>query len=199
MNRTGRGIIANSILLSSLFFFFCIWEGTKKGVAKLKSSISNYLAAGKIERSRARVSWIQCCQSKKDGGISLVNRADAVDALMVKWIIKALEPGTSNLHLFLRYKLAHFQPYGGGRWSESLEFFPLSRHQARTGSIVWNRVYPAWKCILHAVTPIPPKSWDELMNSSWWWSPSVPYIGAGFSKVQAAKLHQVGLRKYRDV
>lgn len=110
VNRTGRGVIANGILLSSLFFFFSIWGGTKKGVAKLKSSILNYLAAGKVERSRARVSWIQCCQSKQDGGIGLINPEDAVAALMAKWVIKAMEPNTSNLHLLLRLKLSQAQP-----------------------------------------------------------------------------------------
>lgn len=69
-----RGTMANSILLSLLFFFFSVWGGTKKGVAKLKSSILNYIAASKVERSRARVSWIQCCQKKEEGGINLITQ-----------------------------------------------------------------------------------------------------------------------------
>ena len=199
VNRTGRSIIANSILLSSLFFFFSVWGGMKKGVAKLKSSILNYLAAGKMERSRARVDWLQCCQRKEEGGINLINPEDAVAVLMVKWVIKALEPGQSNLHLLLRHKLSEFQPYSGGRWQPSLEFCFIPKHQARTGSIVWNRVIPSWKSVLHGLQPVLPASLNDLLSMSWWWNPFLPQIGPGFSKLRAAKLHQMGLCRYRDV
>lgn len=92
-----------------------MWGRTKIGVKRIKSTISNYLASGKVGRSRARVGWIQCCQTKQDWGINLINPDDAVAALMTKWVIKSLESGNSNLHLLLRFKLAQFQPYSGGR------------------------------------------------------------------------------------
>lgn len=168
VNRPGRGVVANGILLSSLFFFFSVWGGTKKGVAKLKSSILKYLAAGKLGRSRARVSWIQCCQSKQDSGIGLINPEDAVAALIGKWVIKALEPSNSNLYLLLRLKLSQAQPYSGGRWHESLEYMFIAKHQARCGLIVWNRVTPAWKSLLHSVSFVQPTCWDDLMCMSWW-------------------------------
>jgi hypothetical protein len=46
-------------------------------------------------------------------------------ALMVKWVIKAMEPGTMNLYEFLRYRLNLYQPYQGGRWQPGLEFFMM--------------------------------------------------------------------------
>lgn len=191
--------MANSILLSSLFFFFSVWGGNKKGVAKLKSSILNYLATGKTEKLRARVSWLQCCQKREDGGINLINPDDVVAALMGKWVVKVLEPSSSNLHLLLRHKLSQFQPYSGGRWDESLEFFFIPKHQTRMGSIVWNRVVPAWKSLLPAISFVPPTCWEDLMSLSWWWNPAAPMIGPGFSRLRAAALHKTGIRQYRDV
>jgi hypothetical protein len=134
-NPTGRATIVNSVLLGACFFFFSIWGGTKKGIARVKTLMINYLASGGIQRSRAKVGWLQCCQDKSQGGISLVNPEDVVVALMMKWILKAVEPGSSNLHLMLRYRLSRYQPYQGGRWESGLEFFMVAGHQSHQGSL----------------------------------------------------------------
>lgn len=58
-----------------------------------------------MQRLRTRVGWLQCCQEKKKGGNNLIHPKDVVSALLVKWIIKTLEPGQSNLQAMLRYWL----------------------------------------------------------------------------------------------
>ena len=55
INPTDRCIVANSMLLSSTFFFLSVWGGSKRGVKKVKTSIMNYLAVGKMQQSRAQV------------------------------------------------------------------------------------------------------------------------------------------------
>ena len=57
LNPIGRSIVANSVFLSSTFFFLSIWGGSRKGVKKIKSVIMNYVARGKLQRTRIRVSW----------------------------------------------------------------------------------------------------------------------------------------------
>ena len=84
INPIGRSIVANSVLLSSTFFFLSIWGGSKKGVKKVKSAIMNYVAGGKLQRARIRVSWHQCCQTKSKGGVNLINPEDAATTLMTK-------------------------------------------------------------------------------------------------------------------
>jgi hypothetical protein len=69
-------------------------------------------------------------------------------ALIVKWLVKAIEPGNSNLHAILRYRLQIYQPYPGVRWSNSLEFFSVRMHQSHQGSLRWNRATSAWKKVL---------------------------------------------------
>jgi hypothetical protein len=124
INPIGRGVIVNSVLNSSTFSL-SIWGGNNLGVKKVKSALLNYLASGKSQRARARVNWIQCCQTRINGGLNIIHPEDAVVALMGKWLVKAMEPGQSNLHLMLHYKLSLYQPYAGGRWQPSLEFFTI--------------------------------------------------------------------------
>jgi hypothetical protein len=42
INSIGRGMVVNGVLLSSTYFFTSISGGTKKGVSKVKSTVSNY-------------------------------------------------------------------------------------------------------------------------------------------------------------
>lgn len=42
VNVTGRGVVVNSVLLSSMFFFLVIWGGTKAGVKKVRIPTQNY-------------------------------------------------------------------------------------------------------------------------------------------------------------
>jgi hypothetical protein len=198
VNSTGRGIVVNSVLLSSTYYFTSIWGGTKKGVAKIKSVVTNYLWSGTMNRSRSKVFWLQCCQPKDRGGVNLINPTDEMTALMTKWIMKAVEPGDSNLHLLLRFRLKHFQPYSGGRWAPSLEFFTLAKFQARKGSKAWTRAGLAWRCLVKELSQIRPTLFEEVMSESFWWSEFTITIGPGFSKNRASQLHRAGLQHIRD-
>jgi hypothetical protein len=62
-NLMGRATIVNSVLLGACYFFFSIWGGNQKGVARIKSLMINYLASGGIQRSRAKVGWLQCSKA----------------------------------------------------------------------------------------------------------------------------------------
>jgi hypothetical protein len=199
INATGRSVVVNSILLLSMFYFMSIWGGTKQGIKRIKLAVMNYLAAGTMQRSRIRISWIQCCQSKAEGGLNIINPEDAMVGLMTKWILKAMEPGTTNLHLLLRFRLMHYQPFQNGNWQPSLEYFTKQGHQARRGSIVWNRISTAWKIMINEVEFVRPNNREELASCSFWHCPLAPTIGPGFSKIRAMGLHRNGLRQYKDV
>jgi hypothetical protein len=90
--------------------------------------------------------------------------------MMSKWILKACEPGQSNLHTLLRFRLRGYQPYSQGRWLPSLEFFTRERHQCKRGSTPWNRVTSAWKSMRKALSFVRLQSHEELLNESFWWS-----------------------------
>ena len=68
----------------------------------------NYLVVGRMQRSRTQVSWGECNMEKVDRGLNLINLEDAIAELMAKWPVKAIEPGGSNLNLFLRCMLSQY-------------------------------------------------------------------------------------------
>ena len=118
---------------------------------------------------------------------------------MVKWVVKAMEPGTTNLHEFLQYRISLYQPYQGGNWQPSLEFFTMQGHYSRQGSLGWNRTTQAWKVVLSNVKYIPTNCLEDLLNCNIWTCPEVPLIGPGFSRLKASNLHKKGPQKYSDI
>jgi hypothetical protein len=82
LNTTGREVIANGVLISTLFYFLAIWGGTKAGVQKIISKIRNFYWSGFVQQCRARVAWKMCCQKRVEGGLNLMDPMDALTSMM---------------------------------------------------------------------------------------------------------------------
>jgi hypothetical protein len=52
INSTCKGTVVNGVLLSSTCFFIFVWDGTKKGVSKVKGAMTNYFLSSSLNRSR---------------------------------------------------------------------------------------------------------------------------------------------------
>lgn len=96
------GIIVNSILNFSLWFFMAIWYGSIKAIWKCKAMLRNYLWNGWDHNTKTKVYWIDCVQNKKIGGLNLVDLENTLNAFLCKWVLKALKHDVSNLKTFLR-------------------------------------------------------------------------------------------------
>jgi hypothetical protein len=201
INNTGRAVVANGILISTALFFLAIWEGggSDKGVAKVKNKVVNFIWVGADRPTRSRVAWDTCCLKKKERGLGMIDPGDAVNALMSKWIITACEPGQSNFKIMLRYRLTLLQPYSGGYWNPSMLWFTQKGHTASRGSNIWARTTKAWKLMVSELHTLSPRSYEEWLSASIWWTPGFGAIGPEFSKTRGAALARRGLRSVKDV
>ena len=121
LSLDGRIVICNQVFLSTPWFLITVWGGSNKILTKIRGAIRNYLYSGKEQLTRTRVSWRECCLTKRYGGLGLVDPEVTKISILCKWIVKAMEPGEFNLQLMLRYRLARFNPQRGRRWGVSLD------------------------------------------------------------------------------
>ena len=117
----------------------------------------------------------------------------AKTGLMCKWIVKAMEPGESNLQLMLRYRLAQFNPQSGKSWGVSLEWFTCKQHTRFAGSKVWGYISKAWKVMVKGIYQLPPHTRMELLHSNIWWSDGVELFKNGFIYGKGFKLYYKGI------
>jgi hypothetical protein len=188
-----RAVVVNSVLLSTLWYFFAIWGGSTIVVKRIKTKLNNYLWKGKDQRARIRVNWRDCSVPRQQGGLSLIDPEVALQALLAKWIVKALLPGTSHLQLLLRHQLLQIRPQAPGQWTASLRWCLTPKFRAHHNSPVWNRTVRVWKGLTKHLVGVPPTNFEEVLQTSPWWATS--YIGNnfGFSAPRSAELVQLGL------
>ena len=136
---------------------------------------------------------------KKYGGLGLVDPEVAKTSLLSKWIVKAMEPGESNLQLMLRYRLARYNPQEGRSWGVSLDWFTNKLHQGFTGSRIWSHIGKAWKSMVEGIYQILPRTRWELLHSNIWWSEGLKLISKGFDHDRGRQLYRHGVPRVEDI
>ncbi|KAG0625649.1 hypothetical protein M758_2G071300 [Ceratodon purpureus] len=113
--------------------------------------------------------------------------------------MKGLEPGTSPLHVLLRHRLGRTKPNCAGTWPPSLQWPLLKKFSAPRSAGVWQRVLQAWRQMSPLVEALPPVNYDEVLNSSLWWT--THYFGHNFgaSITRASFLARKGLTQVADI
>jgi hypothetical protein len=199
LSLAGRTVVVNMVLLSTLWFFIVLWGGTTKAIRQIKSSLMNFLWSGSSHRTRVRVSWTDCCAAKGKGGLGLIDPQEAMEALMAKWILKALQPGASHLQTFLRYRLQKLRPDIRGTWPQSIQWALTYKFSAPRGYRIWNRMIQGWKKFSKCLEMSPPTNDAEVLSTTLWWSTQFYAASFGFSVLQAARLMSRGLQHVRDL
>jgi hypothetical protein len=71
---SGKVLIINQILMSSLLYFISIWVGLEKVLQKIHVLLRNYLRIRNEHVARSRVKWKDCYVKKKGGEWYLTHR-----------------------------------------------------------------------------------------------------------------------------
>lgn len=166
---------------------------------KIRSAICNYLWYEKEQLTRTRVSWQECCMKKKHRGLGLVDPEATKTSLLCKWIVKAMEPGESDLQLMLRYRLGRFKPQRRSRWGVSFGWFMSKVHQGFSYSKIWGHIRKVWKVMVKGVYQIPPCTRIELLHSNIWWSDRVELLAKGFAYAKGLHLYRKGIPYVEDI
>ena len=123
----------------------------------------------------------------------------AKTSLLCKWVVKAMEPGESNLQLMLKYRLAKFKPQRGNNWGVSLDWFTSKKHQGFPSSKIWGHIGKAWKIMVKGLYQIPPRTRMEVLNSNIWWTEGVELLNKGFAYHKGINLYRKGIRSVDDI
>jgi hypothetical protein len=194
LSLLGRAIIANSILLSILWYFIHIWARSDVVIRQIKGSIRNYVWSGTEAWTQARVNWDNCCAMKSHGGIGLIDPDEALTTLTNKWIVRAMDPGTSTLHILLRHRLGKLRPTRTGTWPPTMHWALIHGFSAPKGSRIWNQLMKSWQVMNKFLQAIPPRNKNKVLQVNLWWT--MHFIGGnfGYSLVRVGQLSRKGLR-----
>ena len=200
LSLAAKRLIVNQVLMSTMWYFIGVWAGSKNAIKQIQALLRDYLWSGREYRARARVAWETCTKKLREGGLSLIDPHVALNCLMGKWLIKACEPGDSNLLTFLRYRLSRYKPEKVGNWTSDATWFMSHTHKSAPGSKIWNRAGSAWRKLCKSAIWIKPTSYEEISNSGLWFNMDLGNrIRPTLGRKRVIELHKCGLRKIKAV
>ena len=136
---------------------------------KVQSLIRNFLWGGKNgSRAVAKVAWDVLVMPKSQGGLALIDPLMQSRALLTKFVVKGLLPGTEAWMGMLLNQLMQLSPKTGGKWLPSLKWMFLSDVHTSRQNLTSNRfllgIVRAWDAIKTFLHKQMPDMWDRWLN-----------------------------------
>jgi hypothetical protein len=119
-----RILIANQVLLSSLWYIASCWSPYMRSIAKVVALIHNYIWSGE-DGSRAcpaKVAWSSLILPKNCGGLKLIDPELQMKALLVKLLIRGLLLGPAPWRYLITHRIKMLIPTRGGSWPASSHY-----------------------------------------------------------------------------
>lgn len=157
-----RTLIVNQVLISSFWHFSTVWAAVNGVSLKTKPTLWSYLWYGFKNMAHTQVSWEDYMIPKKIGGQTLTSPKDVVKELLSKWVIQAITPSQTSMHILLRFRLTRVLPSYHGNVGPTFLWLFSSNFSNQGESQVWQHVAQSWKVVTHKVVFLSPSCPKDL-------------------------------------
>ena len=164
LSLAGRIMIANQVVLSSIWYFASCTDYTGKTLKIAKATVRNYIWSGKKEScARAKVKWDTAVLPIVRGGIKILDPQWQTSALPIKLLTRGLSPGYEPWKTLIRFRVAQTRQSRRGRWPAHSNWIMNARNIVKQGSALWQGVLKAWQTIQSGIEQQDPTTWDEII------------------------------------
>ena len=117
LSLAGRVVVANSVLLSSIWYIASTWLFSRSIMLKVQRLVRNFIWGNDtVHNTIAKVAWSVLIQPKHKGGLGLIDPFMQSKALLVKHVVRCLLPGQELWKKLWMCHLYKFKPSIGGQW-----------------------------------------------------------------------------------
>lgn len=165
LSLAGRIMIANQVVLSSIWYFASCTDYSGKALKLAKATVRNYIWSGREEScARAKVKWDIAVLPIVRGGIKILDPQWQASALLIKLLTRGLSVGYEPWKTLIRFRVAQTQQSRRGKWPPSSNWIMNSRNLVKTGSTIWQGVLKAWQIVQSGIEQQDPTTWDEIIR-----------------------------------
>ena len=207
LSFAGRVLIANQVMLATMWHSVSCWIMDPSGLRAVKATIRGFIWSGKDNpMAAARVSWHWLTQPRAKGGLGLIDPLMQSRALLAKMVVRCLLPGKGCWKVLLRNRLQAGTPKYGRPWPDSLNWCCTSgvppKLACQPEERVTNSILRAWCHVRRHLVKHTPETLVEWARQPLFWNPQVRSSGdmmLGQLKGLAwGKLAQTGLLSIDD-
>ena len=148
LSLAGRIMIANQVVLSSIWYFASCTDYSGKALKLAKATVRNYIWSGKQEsNARAKVRWDTVVLPIVRGGVKVLDPQWQASALLIKLLVRGLSVGYEPWKSLVRFIVAQSQQTHNGRWPAHSNWIMNARKLTKQGSTMWQGVVKTWHTI----------------------------------------------------
>ena len=165
LSLAGRIMIANQVILSSIWYFASCTDYTGKALKIARATVRNYIWSGKKEScARAKVKWSTTVLPIVRGGVKIMDPQWQASALLIKLLTRGMSVGYEPWKVLIRFRVAQTQQSRRGRWPAHSNWIMNTRNLVKQGSSMWQGVLKAWHTIQSGLEQQEPATWDEIIR-----------------------------------
>lgn len=184
LTLAGRVLVANSLILSTIWFFLVLWAGDLTFLTQLQSQIDCFIWAG-----RSRVARNLVTQPQAVGGLGLLLIVEQYWAIIGNLLLWILGKAPHPLKVILR---SHIRIQSHGLWGFSDFNWVVAKgsNQVTRGLDVWRNFCPEWNVLKSFITPLRPRNvieWRLLPL----WCPHVNHRDSKLVKCKSLAQHRL--------
>lgn len=193
LSLAARVIVANSLILSTLWYLLTLWAGDLKFLHKIQQQIDLFVWNGKPRVDRHTIT-----QSKAKGGLGLLSVQEQYRAIVGNLMLWIMGPGGHPLQVILR---SHIGALSAKKWGVSdLAWLVTKGNSKRVGgSAPWRNICQAWVSLKPLLTNLPPQNLIEWKALPLWRphcnhvdTKKVNYSNRAFKELRAEGLVTMG-------
>ena len=172
LSLSGREIIVNYVLLSSIWYILSCWIFSKSCINQIRRIVRSFLWSGKGEgSSRAKVVWTL---PTSRGGLGIVDLVDQSRALLSKLVIRSLQPRDEVWKKLFVNRMYRCAPSIRKPWKDEVRWI-FSKDIVIKSSKKWedcfiNGIWKAWKMVREGLAVKQPECEEELRRQPLIWN-----------------------------
>lgn len=162
LSLAGRIVVANSLILSTIWYIITLWARDQKFFTTLQSRIDSFVWAG-----RPRVNRNTTTLARHHGGLGLLLIEEQHRAIAGNLILWVLGPTSHPLRLILQ---SHIHEISEKKWGCKDLTWAVTMGGSRSsrGSAAWKNICKAWTKLKPLLLPVDPRNIEEWKQLPLW-------------------------------
>jgi len=201
----GRILVANQVLLASLWYLAACWNPSPKMCSRVRGVIRNFIWGGKDTPACAKVRWDTVILPTALGGLGVTDPKSQSEALLAKLFVRGLTPGGEPLKELVQHRAdqTKLPVHGKGPSNADFNWLFAAPKLKKLQNSIWRSIVEAWQNVRPGLSKKEPSIVDKVMRQAIFRNPSIlstrgtPLGVSGLS--EGRTLAQSGCTRIKDL
>jgi hypothetical protein len=168
-NLIARVVIANHLIVSSIWFLLTLWTGSRQQLDKMQKKVTKFVWAGQNDTARHRVDEATICRPKLEGGLGLLSipiQAAALSGRIMLWALQECHNEDMLGELMQHYIKEKSKEKWGLR--DFTWMFARSSKTKPVGSNAFQALCYSWESAKQQILPREPDNREQWLDLPLW-------------------------------